>query len=229
MSDDVFSDYRSRYEKAVREKNIAVTDAILKRWAWFASRPWVHNVPDWVRALGVTPGSVVSPRAPSPGPPTWAALAALFRSPITGTNPTTRSPKAWSAVDAQIGGSAYLLIASASLSTVQQQLAVNVVYPLVLAADAIESSLAPSATETAAHVVWRSDLAAVNALVADIDGGSSTGATAYELGQRLAIARSNLNLAPGKAALAQAISVPAEPALDRALISAAEAVRLFFT
>lgn len=51
MIDDVFSDYRGRYEKAVRENNRADRDAILKRWVWFASRPWVHTVPAWILAL----------------------------------------------------------------------------------------------------------------------------------------------------------------------------------
>jgi hypothetical protein len=99
----------------------------------------------------------------------------------------------------------------------------------VLAADAIESSLSPGSSETTAHAAWRSDLAAANALLADIDGGVATGATAYELEQRLALARVTPGLTSGKAALARAISIPSEPSLDRALIEAAEAVRLFFT
>lgn len=228
MSVDVFSDFRYRYEKAVRENNIGEKDAILKRWAWFASRPWVSTVPDWVLALGIKPGAAAA-AAVLAKPQTWVALVAMFTDLSADVDPTARSPKAWAAIDTLIGRSARGLIVSAGLSVVQQRLALDVVWPLVIAADAIESSLSPGATETVAHVVWRSDLAAVNALIADIDGGSPTGATAYELEQRLALARSNPSLPAGKATLARAISVPSEPTLDSALRGAAEAFRLFFT
>lgn len=224
----MFETLKVRYDVAKRRNDLATQEAVLKALTWFASRPWIRTLPDWVLALGITPAAVVPPPSASK-PATWGELLAQFNNPSPSVNPTTRSPKGWAAADALIGHSARGLILGTGLSVIQQRLALDVVWPLLLAADGIESSLSPGASETPAHAVWRSDVAAVNALIADIDGGASSGSTARELALRLQLARSNPELASGKAALARAISIPTEPPLDSALIDAAEAFRLFFT
>jgi len=223
----MFDILHNRFRVAVGRNDLVTREAVLE-----ALRKLVNVrgavVPAWVTELGIRPEPPASSSA-APKPTNWSALVAQFLSSIPATNPTTRSPKAWAAVDTLTGTSASSLVLSGSPSTeAQEQLSIDVVWPLVLAADAIESSLSPGSSETAAHVAWRADLAGVNVLIADIDGGASTGATARQLDERLATARSSLDLPGAKAALARAISIPAEPSLDRALIDAAGAALLFF-
>lgn len=219
--------FQLRYDLAAKRGDRVTQDAVIRALEWFASRPWTQTVPSWALALGIKPGAAALPPSASK-PATWTALVDQFRGVNGGVPPTARSPKAWAAVDTIAGFGVANLIVGVNLSVARQLMALNVVWPLVLAADAIESSLSPGASETSDHVAWRGDLAAANVLVADIDGGTSTGATPRELVQRLAIARNNPTLTPGQSALARAISIPTEPALDSALISAADAVRLFF-
>jgi hypothetical protein len=155
---------------------------------------------------------------------TWASTLSKVNGAIT------KAPKAWAAVNAELGTSAAALFAGASLSTFLQITAAKLVEALIAAASAIEPQLATlGSSETAARVAWAVDLAAVNALVADVDGGSSTGATVQELRSRIDLSLATAgSLGPGKATLVRALRVPVEPSLDVAFRNALQAVKFFF-
>jgi hypothetical protein len=163
---------------------------------------------------------------------TWPIILAQLGHPTPNpSSPILSAPKAWAAVDAELGTSALPLFVAARLSDFRQRIAVELVDALIAAAAAIEPALPTlGSSETAARVIWASDLAAINALVADVDGGASAGATAQQLTDRIATAkRSASTLATGKAALLNALRVPAEPGLDVSFRSALAAVKFFFT
>ncbi len=82
-------------------------------------------------------------------------------------------------MDAELGTPALPLFVAAGLSDFRQRIAVELVDALITAAAAIEPALPTlGSSETAARVIWAADLADVNALVADVDGGGSAGVTA---------------------------------------------------
>ena len=167
--------------------------------------------------------------------PPWTLLLASLGSPghpLTPgpSSPITKAPKAWAAVSAELGSDALTVFVGATLSPVLQRVAVKLVSALIEAAKVIEPLL-PSlgSSETAAHVQWRADLASVNELVADIDGGASTGATARELNDRIQeVRRDPSRFSSAKIALLSAIAVPPETGVDVSFTGALGAVKFFF-